>query len=408
MSDKQPLPTGFQLTALDEDFRQRPHARLDLLREENPVHRDEHLQRVFITRFEDVKTVLSDRTLSVDPRKSPPDSRHRRTLVGSGPTEIFEPCLLHLDDPDHKRIRGLVSKAFTQRAVDAFRPRIREIAASLLDRLALRDEFDLVADYAAPLPTATIAEMLGVESGDLDQFRRWSDARAHAFNPARTPAQTRELATAQESLNDFFTRAVEARRLDRRSDLISELVAAEEEDERLTAREIVVACNLLLAAGNLTTADLIGNAALAFLKHPAELAALRARPDLIANAIEEVLRYDPPVTQTNRIALAPFAIDEVGVEAGEAISVSLLAAGHDPARHAKPHRFHVTREDTSHFAFGGGAHYCVGAPLARAEAQIAISLLFERFPDLRLASETIERKRAPLFNGLKELRVARR
>jgi cytochrome P450 len=406
MSDKQPLPTGLQLTALDPVFRERPHEHLDRLRAEDPLHRDTEFGRFFLTRFEDVKAVVSNRSLSVDPRKAPPGSYVRRILMANDQVEPFEPSMLHLDDPDHKRIRGLVSQAFNQRAVDVFRPRIDALAGRLLDALTGRDSFDVIAEYAAPLPTIVIAEMLGVDPGDLAQFKRWSDARSHMFNMARTPEQSAELAAARQGLNEYFARAVEERRGRRGTDLVSALVSAKESEDRLTQREIVISCNLLLVAGNLTTTDLIGNGVLALISHPDQLTKLRAHPELVPNAVEEILRFDPPVVHASRVALTPLGIGGMEVQAGEVMTASLLAAGHDPAQHSEPHRFDIERADTSHVAFGGGMHFCLGAPLARAEAQIAISLLFDRFPGLRLDSrQPIEHKRAPVFNGLTALWV---
>jgi cytochrome P450 len=299
-----------------------------------------------------------------------------------------------------------VSQAFNQRAVDAFRPRIRAIADELLDALTGRESFDVIAEYAAPLPTIVIAEMLGVDAGEFAQFKRWSDARAQIFNTARTPEQSAELAAARQGLDDYFARAVDERRRRHGTDLVSALVSAEESEDRLSQREIVITCDLLLVAGNLTTTDLIGNGVLALLSHPDQLAKFRARPELVPNAVEEMLRYDPPVVQTTRVALEALEVGGTEVQAGEVMTVSLLAAGHDPARHSNPRRFEVERADTSHFAFGGGAHFCLGAPLARAEAQIAIPVLFERFPGLYLDSEhAIEHKCAPVFNGLTALWV---
>jgi len=404
MSDK-PLPSDLELTALDPIFREHPHDRLDQLRSEDPVYLDAALGRLFLTRFEDMRAVLADRSLSNDLRKAP-DTPRRRALMGDMPPEAFEPSMLHLDDPDHKRLRGLVSKAFNQRAVDGLRPRIRATADTLLDALADRGSFDVIAEFAAPLPIIVIAEMLGVGPGDMPQFKRWSDARAQIFNPVRTPEQTVELRAAGQGLSDYFAGAIDARRGRGGDDLISMLVAAEEAGDRLSAREIVVTCNLLLIAGNLTTTDLIGNGVLALLRHPDQLASLHAQPELIPNAVEEMLRYDPPVVQVGRIALEAREIAGRKVHAGQAITCSLLAAGHDPARHSNPHGFDIARADTSHLAFGGGAHYCLGAPLARAEAQIAIAALFERFPRLRLDPQhAVEHKRAPVFNGLAALWV---
>jgi cytochrome P450 len=400
-----PLPTDLELSAIDPIFREHPHDRLDRLRTEDPVHLDAALGRLFLTRFEDMRVVLADRSLSKDPRKAP-DTPRARALMGDVPLEAFEPSMLNLDDPDHKRLRGLVSQAFNQRSVDAWRPRIRAIAEALLDALADRGSFDVIAEFAAPLPIIVIAEMLGVDPGDMTQFKRWSDARAQFFNPVRSPEQTAELRAAREGLNDYFARAIETRRGRRDDDLISMLVAAEEAGDRLSAREIVITCNLLLIAGNLTTTDLIGNSVLALLRHPDQLAKLCAHPELMPNAVEEMLRYDPPVVLVGRFALEPQEIAGRKVDAGHRLTCSLLAAGHDPARHSNPHGFDIERVDTTHLAFGGGAHYCLGAPLARAEAQIAIAALFERFPWLRLDPQhAVERKRALVFNGLETLWV---
>ena len=204
MSDK-PLPTDLELTALDPIFREHPHDRLDRLRTEDPAYLDAALGRLFLTRFEDMRAVLADQSLSKDPRKAP-DTPRARALMGDMPPEAFQPSMLNLDDPDHKRLRGLVSQAFNQRSVDAWRPRIRAIAEALPDALADRGSFDVIAKFAAPLPIIVIAEMLGVDPGDMPQFKRWSDARAQIFNPVRSPEQTVELRAAGQGLNDYFAR----------------------------------------------------------------------------------------------------------------------------------------------------------------------------------------------------------
>jgi cytochrome P450 len=401
-----PLPDGLQLTAMDPTFRDCPHVVLDRLRSAAPVHADTAFGRWFMTRFDDIKAVVSDRRLSVDPRKAPAGSYSRRLLIGDAPVEAVELSMLHLDDPDHKRIRSLVTQAFNQRAVDTAEPRIRAIAARLLDAVAGREAFDVIADYAAPLPIIVIAEMLGVEDADLAQFKRWSDAQAQIFNPARTPEQSAALTEADQGLHDYIMRMIALRREQPRRDIVSGLVAAQEAGDRLTEREIAITCNLLLVAGNLTTTDLIGNTVLALLRHPAELAKLRAQPGLVPQVVEEVLRYDPPVAQTTRIATAPLLFGGTAIKPGQAITVSLLAASHDPALHTDPHRFDISRNDTTHLAFGGGVHYCLGAQLARAEARVAIAQLLDRFATLRLdPAHDVVRKRAPVFNGLQALWV---
>ena len=393
------LPEGMALTPLNAAFRDRPHETLDALRAAAPVHADRAFERLYLTRYADIRAVLNDRGLAVDPRKHRQGSFLRRHVHDDD-----DRSMLLLDDPDHKRLRGLVAQAFNQRSIEAMRPRIGDVATTLLDALGREPSFDLLDRYAGPLPTIVIAEMMGVDAADQASFKQWSDALIHVFNPAPTDAQSERLQDASQNLKRYLADVVEQRRRAPRADLISALVAAEESGDRLTAREIVITCNLLLVAGNMTTTDLIGNGVLALLRHPAELEKLRARPELIRNAVEEMLRFDPPVSQVMRIATGPAMIAGCPVAAGDAITSSLLAAGRDPAAHADPHRFDIERPDASHVAFGGGLHFCLGAPLARAEAEIGIGLLLERFPHLALdPAKPPQRKAAPTFNGLETL-----
>jgi cytochrome P450 len=395
------VPTGPALSALDPVFRERPQEPLAELRQRDPVHRDRVFDRVVLTRAADVGALLNDRTLSADPRKSRPGSFSRLQF---GVDENFRPTLLHLDDPDHKRLRNLVAKAFNQRSIDAMRPRIVEVTAGLLDRMAGDARVDIMEAFAKPLPTVVIAAMLGIDPADQDDFKTWSDLQVLLFNPARTPEQHASLLWAQNELTRYFRDAVARRREHRTSDLISLLVAAEEEGEQLNEAEIVMICRLLLVAGNVTTTDLIGNGVLALLQHPAERARLQARPDLIGAVVEEVLRYDSPVVQAGRQMTAPGRIGGCPIEQGQSITAMLYAANHDPEVYADPQRFIIDREEKRHLAFGGGAHFCLGAPLARAEGQIAIAMLFERFPRLQLAPDYVPTHRVtPSLRGLESL-----
>ena len=396
-------PTGLQLTPFDPEFRECPYAVLAKLRATEPVHKDRQFDRVVLTRRADIEAVLADRSLAADPRKSRPGSFVRMAQIVD---ETYEPMMLNTDDPEHKRMRTLVAQAFNLRSVEAMRPRIAAVAGELLDGLAGRDRFDLIEAFAGPLPTIVIAEMLGVDPAEQKDFKRWSDALVNCLNPRRSPEQNAALAWSREMLGAFFRRIIAERRERRGSDLISALVAAEEGGEVLSEKEIVNTANLLLAAGNVTTTDLLGNAALALLRHPAEMAKLRSRPELARNAIEEVLRYDPPVISTLRIAPEERSIGGVTVAPGQTIDFVILGAGHDPEVHPDAERFDIERADTTHSAFGGGAHYCLGAPLARAEAQVAIPLLLARFPRLRLDPDhPPTRKVAPPFNGPSTLPV---
>ena len=405
MSDPEiPLPTGMALSALDATFREQPHEYLDYLRLREPVHQDRVFDRVVLTRAEDIGSVLNDRTLVSDPRKSRAGSFSRVQL---GVNDKFQPTMLHMDDPDHKRLRDLVSKAFNQRSVDAMRTRIGGVASRLLDDVAGRSCFDVMEAYARPLPTIVIAEMLGIDEADQRDFKHWSDRQIHMFNPLRTVEQQNSLDWGKDALHGYLSKVVSDRRRNRGTDLISSLITAEEEGEQLDEPEIISICQLLLIAGNVTTTDLIGNGVLALLRHPGEVAKLLKQPELAGNAVEEVLRYDSPVVQANRVASASMQINGCPVAAGQTVSVSLLAANHDPSMHPDPRKFDIERADKRHHAFGGGAHFCLGAPLARAEAQIAIPLIFTRFPKLRLLPDKAPvRKSLPSFNGLDSLWVA--
>jgi cytochrome P450 len=394
---KCPVPSGLKLTALDPEFRENPSGPLAVLRSEEPVHKDRTFDRVILTRAKDVAATLNDRTLAVDPRKSRPGSV---SWVQFRVDKGFRPTMLHLDDPDHRRLRGLVAKAFNVRSIENMRGRINEIAHRLLDAVAGRASFDVVEAYAKPLPTIVIATMLGVDESDQINFKRWSDDRAHIFNPARTPDQQAAVDRAQEEFTNYLLKVIEERRKNRGSDLISALINAEEGGERLTVPEIVSTCHILLIAGNLTTTDLLSNGVLILLQHPDQLARIRQRPALINPAVEELLRHSPPLTQMERIPLETHTIDGVTVEPGQTISNSLFAANHDPALHADPDVFDIERADKSHYSFGGGTHFCIGAPLARAEAQIGLWTLFERFPRLQLHPDRPPvRKAVPAFNG---------
>jgi len=397
------IPTGLQMTVFDETFRNRPSERFAALRAADPVHEDKMLGRVLLTRAADVAAVLKDRSLSVDQSNAAPDTIVQR-LTSLQDREAPRSMLV-LDDPDHGRLRRLVTHAFNARAIDAIKPRVADVADELLDAVADAPEFDLIESYASPLPIIVIATMLGVDAADVGDFRRWSKGLANVFSPIRTPEFLAALKANADELSAYFERAIATRRAAPRGDLISAMITVEEGGDTLSTQEIVTMCNLLLLAGNLTTTDLIGNATLALLRAPDQLAVVRANPARMADAIEETLRLDPPVMQSLRIPLAPREIGGCPVRAGEALTTFLMAASQDPALHEDPLRFDIDRADKTHFAFGGGVHFCLGAPLARAEADIALTKLFARFPGLALTGAPIERNISAAFNGVQQLWV---
>jgi hypothetical protein len=259
--------------------------------------------------------------------------------------------------------------------------------------------------FAAPLPTIVIAEMLGVDPEHRANFKRWSDDLVMTFDPMMTEEMKTQLNASRAEIFEYLQSAIADRRTAPRDDLMSALIAAEEDREKLTKDEIIVMCTLLLSAGNVTTTDLIGNGTLALLQHPTELQKLQQDPSLIKNAVEEMLRFDSPVMATGRIPLQDLTVGGCPIQAGQSLTPMLSAANHDPLVYPDPHRFDITRADTRHHSFGGGAHFCLGAPLARLEAQIAIATLVRRFPRLRLGEGPIERRMLPGFRGLRSLPV---
>ena len=398
------LPKGIQLTPFDPNFRDHPYEVLRSLRERAPVMHDELFNRWYVTRFDDVRAILRDKDMSADPRKANPESYVAKiaALAGTTRSSSAPVSMLFMDDPDHRRVRGLVNKAFTLKAVEALRPRVREIATDLLAKIDA-DEFDLMTTFAGVLPVIVIAEMLGIDPADRDSFRRWSEVSvATFFNPFRTPQQAEAAMQAQGELDQYFHRMIALRRAAARDDLISDMVHAEEAGDHMTDQEIVTQCNLLLIAGNVTTTDLIGNGVKALLDHPQELAKLRARPELINNAIEEILRYDSPVTNSGRNVQRELSMRGCPMHLGDSITVSLAAANHDPEVNADPQRFDIERANIQHQSFGGGKHTCLGAPLARVEAQEGISALLKRFPNLQPSPRGLKYRSIPSFRGMSE------
>jgi len=396
-----PLPTGIELTALDARFRDDPYPILAELREREPVHHDRGLGRFVLTRHDDVHEVLRDLSLWSDPRKARPGTFTRDYLAQGDE----EPSMLLMDDPGHKRLRDLVRRSFTPRAIEAWRPRVRAIAERLVS--SLDGVFDLVDALAAPLPSMVIAELLGIDPEKHAQFKVWSDlSTAVGFNPAPEPAQVTAAEEARAALYHFFAEEIAQRRGHLGSDLISDMLRADEAGDRLTEKEIVMQCDLLLIAGNVTTTDLIGNGVKALIDFPEQADKLRHRPELWPNAIEELLRYDSPVTNSGRIASRDLEIGGVEIGTGETLSVSLAAANRDPAVYPDPDAFDVEREDTHHHAFGGGRHFCLGAHLARLEAQEVFRALLDRFARMRVGEAGFRYAATPSFRGFERLSVA--
>jgi cytochrome P450 len=355
-----------------------PYAAYARLREAGPVHRitgTDGLPAWLVTRYDDVRQALGDSRLSLDKRNAAPGGYQGMALPPA-----LDANLLNMDPPDHTRIRRLVSQAFTPRRVEQLREPVRRTADELLDDIAPHGRADLIASYAAPLPITVICDLLGVAPADRVDFRAWTDALV-----APDPAQPSRAKEAIGSMLAYFTRLVAGKRADPADDLLSALIAVRDEEDRLTEDELMSLAFLILFAGYENTVHLIGNATLALLSHPGQLAALRADPGRLPGAVEELARYDGPVPLAiRRFPTEDITIGGVIIPAGETVLLSLAAAHRDPRRFTGPDRLEVSRDATGHLALGHGIHYCLGAPLARLETEIALAALLDRFPKLAL------------------------
>jgi cytochrome P450 len=395
-------PTALRV---EPDFMQDPYSLYAALRESAPVRRVEmpsHFYGWLVTRYADVRTALADPSVSKD-FDGAVKLAERHRAEGVEPGEFAAELAAHMlntDPPDHTRLRKLVNRAFTVRRVEALRPRIQQITADLLDSMS--GDVDLLSTLAFPLPMTVICEVLGVPDDDRDDFRRWSAVLLSAAPPE-------EMRAAGESMVAYLLHLITAKRANPADDLLTALIQASEDNDRLTEPELISMAFLLLVAGHETTVNLIGNGVLALLTHPAQLAALRADPSLLPSAVEEFLRYDSPVNlATLRYTTQPLTLGDNTIPEGEFLLISLGSANRDPARFPGADTLDITRAHSSHMAFGHGIHYCVGAPLARMEAETAIGSLLERFPNLRLAVEpgNLRYRHSPLLRGLEELPVS--
>jgi cytochrome P450 len=338
----------------------------------------------------------------------------RRAIAGGAqPRPLGEPGFLFLDAPDHTRLRNLAQQAFAPKVVKALEPEIVAMVDVLLDAMAdtaVAGHIDVVADLAYPLPVAVICRLLGVPMADEPQFSRASALLAQGLDPFATvtgelPDNFDERLEAGRWLRGYLRALIDERRAAPSDDLISALIAAEEGGDQLTAEEIVATCNLLLIAGHETTVNLIANAVLALLRHPGQWAALAADPRHAAAVVEETLRYDPPVQLTSRVAGADMEIGGVRIPEGDVMMLLMAAAQRDPAAYESADVFDPDRGTIRHLAFGLGPHFCLGAPLARLEARIAVAALAARFPAARLSGEPVYKPNITL-RGMSTLAVA--
>jgi cytochrome P450 PksS len=389
------------------EFKARAYAHYARLRAEAPVQKVKlpNGPAWLVSRYDDVAALLKDGRLAKD-RHNAAGSRPMSRLPGVlGFLQAIERNMLDLDIPHHTRLRGLVHLAFTPRLVERMRGRIASLADELLDRAAARGGMDLIADYALPIPLTVISEMLGIPTQDQFRFHRWSSAIVAA---TAGPNLFRVLPAIWRFVR-YLRKVIEAKRGRPEDDLISALVAAEEAGDKLRDDELVAMVFLLVVAGHETTVNLIGNGTLALLQFPGELERLRADPRLDATAVEELLRFHSPIeVSTERYAKEPLDVAGTTIPTGSLVYGLIASANHDATQFDDPDRLDVGREKNRHLAFGQGIHYCLGAPLARLEGQIAIRKLLDRVPGLRLRSPESSLRWRPGLNlrGLEQLPVS--
>lgn len=383
------------------------HRMLDALRVSQPIFRDENSKTFVLSRYADIRALLTD-----------PGMLRNADLAEDGSlVRSFKPADMNrpgdrdagmgwLDAPDHARVRGPIQLALNRR-VAALRPAVEDIVAARLD--ALDSRFDAVEDFAVPIPIAVIGRLLGVDTGDMGRFRIWSEAAIGIFAPNPTVEERAATKAASEAISDYLDVSMAQRREAPRDDLVSDLVTAQAQGVPLSDAEIRVNCMNLLLGGNVTTADLIASAIWLLLTHPDQLARLRADPALIGGAIEEVLRLVPPGEGTQRIVPRDMTIAGCPVHKSQVVAGLVDSANRDPGIFPDPHRFDIGRRGAAHLSFGGGAHVCIGQHLARLEAQVAVHGIVTRFPELRLAEPDARPvwRQVPFFRGLATLPVQR-
>lgn len=403
MSDTAASPSDlvFRILASDEG-RNDPYPLYRELRDTAPIFHDDNLDFWYLTRFEDCRTVLRSNSFGKSPR-------HERVSFVDGqvrePNPDDVPSMLFQNPPDHTRIRGLVSRAFTPRRMEEMRPQVKALTDELLDEMGGDDVVDLIDRFAFQLPVRVIAALVGVPSEDRDWFRPRTADLVRTLEPTATADEWDAAEKSGREITEYMKDLVAEKRRNPGDDLLTSLVEVEAEGDRLTEGEMISNTVLMFTAGFETTTNLIGNGVLALLHHPDARRQLRERPELWPNAVEEMLRWDGPVQLDGRLCFEDTEIAGETIEAGSQVLTLIGAANRDPESVERPDEFDITRDDIPIMSFASGIHYCLGAALARLEGQVAMQRLFERYPDLEMAVDAPSRKAALTIRGLDHLPV---
>jgi pimeloyl-[acyl-carrier protein] synthase len=392
----------FEFNPLSPEFQSNPYAYYHGLRDAMPIYHWEHWQMWFLSRYNDCVAVLKDsrfgRELD-DPsfRMQIPDSQ--RVLV-----EMQRDWMLLRDPPSHTRLKMLAHKAFTPRTVERMRSNIEALTDNLLDAIQDTHKLDLIADLASPLPVTVIADLIGVPHEDRPTFQRWSQALAFTLELVDDPQIYDAASVVTEEFSAYLRDLIAERRKHPQEDFLTALIAAKEHDDVLTESEMIATIILLLVAGHETTVNLIGNGTQALLHHPDQWEKLKADPSLVRNAVEEMLRYDSPVQLTARIAHEDVTVDGQAIPKGGQVALLLGAANRDPQQFPDPDKFDITRTGADkHIGFGNGIHFCLGAPLARVEAEIAFKSILRKLPNLALTDQAPTYRSTYVLRGLASL-----
>ena len=385
-------------------YRRDPHATWRSLREENRLVFNRTFQSWLLTRYEDAQTALQSPYLSSD-RKQVPAVRIALWFNRNEPAllDFLQRNLLMNEGEQHRRLRKIVSKAFTPRRVNELRPRLEELAEDLLDQACHGGTIELVGDFAYPFPVAAIAELLGIPISDREKFFQWTGDLVQILDPLQGTEGAESMRRATQDLYAYFRPLLAERRASPQEDLMSAMIAAEDTGESLTEGDMIALCVLLLAAGHETTANLIGVSVLNLLRHPGQRQRLQDDLGLLPTAVNEFLRFESPVQMTDRAVVEDFEISGRRFRRGKVLGISIVSANRDPAQFENPDVLDLGREHNPHLALGHGAHFCLGAQLARLEGEIALGALLRRFPNFRGPTDPPAWRRSTILRGPSQL-----
>lgn len=396
------------LSPLTDEFLQDPYSWYKQMREEDPVYWGEASKQWMLTRWDDVNLVIRD--ISFGKKFTPGQKAWYMKLLKPQHFPLLKASslfMLRQDPPDHTRLRGLVNKAFTPKMIEQLRPHIETISNKLIDQVEAKGQMDLMTDFAFPLPVTVISEMLGVPPQDLHKIKAWSTPITFAFDLGGK-VEIGKVFAANKAFGEFieYLKPIASdRRKQPKDDLISALVQAEEEGNKLSEDELLANCVLLLLAGHETTVNLIGNGVHALLTHPDQLALLKSKPELMPQAVDEILRWNSSVQLVRRVVMEDTEIRGKKLKKGDLLICFVGAANRDPEVFPDPDKFDITRTDSKYLSFGAGIHHCLGWSLAKTEGEIAFKTLINRLPQLQLKTTDVHFRRHPALRGLQELWV---